>query len=223
MLFDDSITLLEVIFRGVEIACIFLSIEKKKGGKWTIIIVDRIVVVFKFQKFEGNGERHSSLFRYFVTVHLGIVQPRRALSVIRRGTTIPNGRTGNERTRRRTKANARRREWLNRQSSQNFLSQLSKYTLARYKGTIDFCSKRNITSFSRFRAIIGLELFLYVQFQSINYSSSQTISIYLYSPIRLYRSRWKTLYSRAYSSCLYDKTHFQFRGLKMESWWTARV
>lgn len=46
---------------------------------------------------------------------------------------------------------------------------------------------------------------------------------YLYSPIRLYRSRWKTLYSRAYSSCLYDKTHFQFRGLKMESWWTARV
>lgn len=26
------------------------------------------------------------------------------------------------------------------------------------------------TSFSRFRAIIGLELFLYVQFQSINYS-----------------------------------------------------
>lgn len=117
MLFDGSITLLEVIFRGVEIACIFLSIEKKRGGKWTIIIVDRIVVVFKFQKFEGNGERHSSLFRYFVTVHLGIVQPRRALSVIRRGTTIPNGRTGNERTRRRTKANARRREWLNRQSS----------------------------------------------------------------------------------------------------------
>lgn len=157
-----------MIFRGVEIACIFLFTEKKRGGKYdNNCRSNRCRLNSKNSNGTANAIRlcFATLSPY-TSLFLGIVQPRRALSVIRRGTTVEWGTNGHGEN----KSECAETGMVESPILVEFSFSTFKIYTCLLQRNDRFLFQAKYTSFSRFRAIIGLELFLYVQFQSINYS-----------------------------------------------------